>query len=68
MSIDERIQSAGSRLASTPVAVPDLERLMRRRSRRVLNRLHSKLLKQRNSNRLACKCSTRSQQLLDSIN
>ena len=35
MSIDERIQSAGSRLASTPVAVPDLERLMRRRSRRV---------------------------------
>ena len=35
MSIDERIQSAGSRLASAPVAVPDLERLMRRRSRHV---------------------------------
>ena len=35
MNVDERIQSAGSRLASTPVAVPDLERLMRRRSLRV---------------------------------
>ena len=35
MNVDERIQSAGSRLASTPVAVPDLERLMRRRSQRV---------------------------------
>lgn len=35
MSIDDRIESAGSRLASTPVAVPELERLVRRRSRRV---------------------------------
>ena len=35
MSVDEQIQSAGSRLACTPVAVPDLERLMRRRSGRV---------------------------------
>jgi hypothetical protein len=33
MSIDERIKSAGSRLASTQVGVPDLERLIRRRSR-----------------------------------
>ena len=35
MSIDEQIESAGSRLASAPVAVPELERLVRRRSRRV---------------------------------
>lgn len=35
MSVDDQIESAGSRLASTPVAVPELERLVRRRSRRV---------------------------------
>ncbi len=35
MSIDERIRSAGSRLATTSVAVPDLERLVRRRPQRV---------------------------------
>jgi hypothetical protein len=35
MSIDEQIASAGLRLASTPVAVPELARLVRRRSRRV---------------------------------
>jgi hypothetical protein len=35
MSIDERIESAGARLATTPVAVPEFERLVRRRSRRV---------------------------------
>jgi hypothetical protein len=35
MSIDEQIESAGSRLASAPVAVPELERLVRRRSRRM---------------------------------
>jgi hypothetical protein len=35
MSIDEDIGAAGSRLASAPVATPDLERLVRRRSRRL---------------------------------
>lgn len=35
MSIDDQIESAGSRLATTPVAVPELECLVRRRSRRV---------------------------------
>jgi hypothetical protein len=35
MSIDERIQSAGSRLASTPVDVPDVDRLVRRHRQRV---------------------------------
>ena len=35
MSIDEQIESAGLRLANTPVDVPELERLLRRRSRRL---------------------------------
>ena len=35
MSIDDQIESAGSRLASIPIAVPEFGHLVRRRSRRV---------------------------------
>jgi len=35
MTIDERIEAAASRLASTPVGVPELERVVGRRARRL---------------------------------